>query len=181
MLLNCGAWEDSSESLGQQGDQTSLSKGNQSWIFIGRTDAEAEAPILWPPDAKNWLIWKYSDAGKVWRQEEKGMTGDEIIGWHHLLNGHEFEQVGDGQGSLVCCSPWSHKESDMTEWLNWTELNLQCRRPGFDSCVGKISWRKEWQLTPAFLPGKSHEQRSLVGYSPWAHRVGYHWVTNTLP
>ena len=91
-------------------------KGNQSWIFTGRTDAEAEALILWPPDAKNWLIWKDSDAGKDWRQE-KGMTVDEIVGWHHQLNGHEFEQtLGDdeGQGSLVCCSPWVHKESDMT-------------------------------------------------------------------
>ena len=91
-------------------------KGNQSWIFTGRNDAEAEALILWPPDAKNWLIWKDPDAGKDWRQE-KGMTVDEIVGWHHQLNGHEFEQtLGDdeGQGSLVCCSPWVHKESDMT-------------------------------------------------------------------
>ena len=74
-------------------------KGNQSWIFMGRTDAEAEAPILWPPDAKNWLIWKYPDAGKDWRQEEKGSTEDEMVGWLHWLNGHEFEQtpgVGDG-------------------------------------------------------------------------------------
>ena len=97
-------------------------KGNLSWIFIGRTDAEAEAPILWPLDGKNWLIWKDPDGGKNWRQAEKGITQDEIVGWHHHLNGHEFEKplgVGDGQGSLVCCSPWSHKESDMTEWLNW--------------------------------------------------------------
>ena len=83
-------------------------KGNQSWIFIGRTDAEAETPILWPPDMKNWLIWKDPDAGKDWRWEEKGMTEDEMVGWHHRLNGHEFEQalgVGDEQGSLTCCSP----------------------------------------------------------------------------
>jgi len=82
-------------------------KGNQSWIFIGRIDAEAEAPILWPPAVKNWLIWKDPDAGKDWRQEEKGSTEDEIVGWHHQLDGHEFEQalgVGDGQGSLACCS-----------------------------------------------------------------------------
>ena len=100
-------------------------KGNQSWIFIGRTDAKAEAPILWPPDVKSWLIWKDPDAGKDWRQEKKGMTEDEMVGWHHWLNGHEFEQapgVADGQGSLACCSQWGHKESDMTEWLNWTEL-----------------------------------------------------------
>ena len=99
-------------------------KGNQSWIFIGRTDAEAKAPILWPPDGKNWLIWKDPDTGKDWRQEEKGKTEDGVVGWHHRLNGHEFEQapgVGDGQGSLACCSPWGCKESDTTEWLNWTE------------------------------------------------------------
>ena len=93
-------------------------KGNQSWIFIGRTDAEAETPILWPLDAKNWLIWKDPDAGKDWRQEEKGTTEDEMIGWHHQRDGHEFEQtpgVGHGQGNLACCSPWGHKESDRTE------------------------------------------------------------------
>ena len=93
-------------------------KGNQSWIFIGRTDAEAKTPILWPPDAKNWPIWKDPDAGKDWRQEEKKMTEDEMVGWHHRLNGHEFEQapgVGDRQGGLVCCSSWGHKDSDMTE------------------------------------------------------------------
>ena len=99
-------------------------KGNQSWISIGRTDAKAEVPILWPPDAKSRLIGKDPDLGKDWRQEEKGMIENEMVGWHHQLNGHEFEQalgVGDGQGSLACCSPWGHKESDMTEQLNWTE------------------------------------------------------------
>ena len=101
-------------------------KGNQSWIFIGRTDAEAESPIVWPPDAKNWLLRKDPDAGKDWKQEEKGMT-EEMAGWHHQLNGYEFEQalgVGDGQGGLVCCIPWDLKESDTTVWLNWTELNM---------------------------------------------------------
>ena len=96
-------------------------KGSQSWLFIGRTEAEAETPILWPPDVKNWLIWKDHDAGKDWRQEEKGTTEDEMLGWHHWLDGHEFEQasgVGDGQGGLVCCSSWTCKELDMTEWLN---------------------------------------------------------------
>ena len=104
----------------------SILRENQSWIFIGKTDAEAETPILWPPDAKNWLLGKDPDAGKDWRQEEKGMTEDKIVGWHHWLDGHEFEQalgVGDGQGGLVCCSPWGRKESDTTERLNWTELN----------------------------------------------------------
>ena len=98
---------------------------NHSWIFIGRTDAEAEAPILWPPDAKNWLIGKDPDAGKGWRQKEKGTTEDEMVGWHHRLDGHEFEHapgVGDGQGNLACCSPWGRKESDTTKRLNWTEL-----------------------------------------------------------
>ena len=92
-------------------------KGNQSWIFIGSTDGEAEAPILWPSHAKNWLTGKDPDAGKDWRQEEKGMTENEMIGWHHRLSGHEFEQtlgVGDGQGGLVCCSPWGCKELDTT-------------------------------------------------------------------
>ena len=97
---------------------------NQSSIFIERTDFEAETPILGPLDAKNWLLGKYPDAGKDWRQE-KGMTEDEMVGWHHQLDGHEFEQapgVGDGQGSLVCCSPWGCKELDTTEWLNWTDI-----------------------------------------------------------
>ena len=102
-------------------------KGDQSLIFFGRTDAEVEAPILWPPDTKNWLIGKDPDAGKGWRQEEKGTTEDEMVGWHHRLNRREFEQasgVGDGQGDLVCCSPWGRKKSDTTERLNWTELIL---------------------------------------------------------
>ena len=96
-------------------------KGNQSWIVIGRTDAKAEAPILWPLDAKRWLIRKDSDAGKDWRQEEKGMTEDKMSAWHHQLNGHEFEQTqrdSEEQGSLGCCSPCSHKELDMTNQLN---------------------------------------------------------------
>ena len=96
-------------------------KGTQSWIFIGRTDAEAKALILWQPDSKSGLIVKDWDAGKEWRQEEKGMTENEMIGWHHWLCGHEFEQSSEdseGQGSLKCFSPWGGKESDMTEWLN---------------------------------------------------------------
>ena len=99
-------------------------KGNQSRIFVGRTAAEADTPILWPPDAKSWFIWKDPDAGKDWRREEKGTTETKTVGWHHWLNGHEFEKtpgVGDGQGSLACCSPWGHKKLDTTEQLNWTE------------------------------------------------------------
>ena len=96
-------------------------KGNQSWIFIGRTDAGA--PIVWPPDVKNWLIGKDPDAGKDWRQEEKGTTEVETVGWHHWLKGQEFDQApGVGDGSLACCSSWGCKESDATEWLNWLTI-----------------------------------------------------------
>ena len=97
-------------------------KGNQSWIFIGRTDAKAETSTLWPPDAKSWLIWKDPDGGKDWGQEEMGTTEDEIAGWHHWLNGEGFGWtlgVGDGQGGLVCCGSWGRKESDATERLDW--------------------------------------------------------------
>ena len=98
---------------------------DQSWVFIERTDAEAETPILWPPHVKSWLIGKDPHAGKDWGQKEKGITGDEMAGWHHWLDGREFEWtpgVGDGQGGLACCNSWGHKESDKTERLNWTEL-----------------------------------------------------------
>ena len=101
-------------------------QGNQSWIFIGRTDAEVETPILRPPDVKNWLTETHLDAGKDWRQEKKGTTENEMVGWHHRLNGHEFGYtpgVGVAQGGLVCCGSWGHKESDTTERLNWAELN----------------------------------------------------------
>ena len=126
MVLEKTSWE----SLWLQGDPTSLNpKGNQSWISIGGTDAEAETPILWPPNAKNWLTGKDPDAGKDWRQEEKGITEDEMVGWHHQLDGHEFEQalgVGDGQACLACCSPWGRKELGTTKWLNcWVLLSQQ--------------------------------------------------------
>ena len=100
-------------------------KWNQSWIFIGKTNAEAETPVLWPPDAKNWLLGKDPDAGKDWRQEEKKLTEDEMVGWHHQFNGYEFEQAlgdGEGQGSLACCSPWSQRVRH--DWV--TELNWVC-------------------------------------------------------
>jgi len=124
MLSNCGAREDSWDN---KEIQSVHSKGNQSWIFIGRTDAEAETLILWPPDAKNWLIGKDADAGKDWRQEEKG-TEDEMVGWHHRLTGHEFEQalgVGNRQEAQYAAvhgvaKSWT-RLSDWTE-LNWTEL-----------------------------------------------------------
>ena len=122
-------------------------KGNQSWIFIGRTDAEAETPIIWPPDEKNRLIGKDPDAGKDWRHKEKGKTEDEMVGWHHWLNGHEFEQalgVGDRQGSLACCSPWGCKELDMTEQLNWTD-----GRRKISKILNYIQWNNF--LLPHFL------------------------------
>ena len=100
-------------------------KGDWSWVFVGRTDVEAETPKLWPADAKSWLIWKDPDDGKDWGQAEKGTTKDEMVGWRYQLNGREFgwtPGVGDGQGGLACCSPWGHKESDTTKRLNWTEL-----------------------------------------------------------
>ena len=160
--------------------------------------------LMWRGD---WLFSKDLGAGKDWGQEEKGMTEDEMVGWHCQLNGHEFEwtlEVGDGQGDLACCSPWGRKESDMTEWLNCTELNrfiickgfilhvylakeimtwsiceipfltlkesaCQCRRCGFHPWVRKIPSRRKWQPTPIFLPGESHGQKSLVGYSPRGH------------
>ena len=109
-------------------------KGDQSWVFIGRTEAEAETPILWPPHAKSWLIGKDSNAGRDWGQEEKGTTEDEMVGWHHRLYGREFEwtlRVGDGQGGLACWDSWSRKESDTTEPLNWTDV---------------LSDEKKWQM-----------------------------------
>ena len=123
------------------------SKGDQSWVFIGRTDVEAETPILWPPDAKSWLIRKDPDAGKDWRQEEKWITEDEMVGWHHWLDGHEFEWtlgVGDGQGGLACCDSWGRKELDMTERLNWTEKEKK----------GGIKWFCEYWWAALFLFSK---------------------------
>ena len=128
MLLNCGVEEDSWESpLDCKEIKLVNPKGNQTWTFIGRTDAEAETPILWPPAAKNWLIGKESDAGRDWGQEEKGTTEDEMAEWHHGLDGCEFEwTLGDcdGQGGLACCDSWGHKELDITERseMNWTRL-----------------------------------------------------------
>ena len=114
-------------------------QGNQFWIFIGRTDSVAETSILQPLDVKNWLIGKDPDSGKDWRQKEKGMTEDEMVGWHHRrLSGHEFEYtlgVGDVQGSLACCSTWGRKESDMAELLKWTEQMCQCRVITLNQCT----------------------------------------------
>ena len=156
MLLNCGVGEDSWESLDCKEIQPVHPKGNQSWIFIGRTDAEAETPILWPLDEKNWLIWKNPDAGKDWRQEEKGMTEDKMVGWHHRLDGHEFEQalgVGDGQGSLACCSPCGCRVGH--DWV--TELKTVSTSPvtflGTEvrTSTYKFQGWKETALLPSLL------------------------------
>ena len=128
------------------------SKGDQSWVFIGRTDVEAEIPIFWPPDVKSWLIWKDPDAGKDWGQEEKGTTEDDMVRWHHWLNGHGFgwtPGVGNGQGSLACCCSWGHKESDMTERLNWTELSWNFNH-GYEIETYYFSLRgQKWVLNSA--------------------------------
>ena len=116
------------------------SEGDQPWDFFGRTDVKAETLILWPPDAKSWLIGKDPEAGKDWRQEEKGTTEDEMVGWHHQLNGHGFGRTpagGDGQGGLACCGSWGHKELDMTEQMNW--------RMSMESLLWE--WRTSVQIT----------------------------------
>ena len=142
------------------------SKENQSWIFNGRTCAEAETPILWPPDMKNWLIWKDPDAGRDWRREEKGTTEDEMFGWHHQHLGPEFEYapgVGGGQGSLTCHSPWDHKESDMTEqvnWLNWTQsLTTQNKNKNIN-VLGNPWWSRGYDSVPSL---QEAWVQSLVG------------------
>ena len=122
--------------------------GSWSRLFIGRTDGKAETPILWPRDEKNWLIGKDPDAGKDWRQEEKGMTEDEMVRWHHQLNGHEPEWtlgIVDGQGGLACCSPWGRKESDMTEQLNWcdTETRIWVQVTSLGGDPWKHLWRNK--------------------------------------
>ena len=124
MLLKCGVEEDSWESLGLREILPVHSEGDQPWDFFGRNDAKAETPVLWPPHGKNWLIGKDSDAGRDWGQEEKGMTEDEMTGWHHWLDVPESQWtpgVGDGQGGLACCNSWGCKESDTTERLIWTD------------------------------------------------------------
>ena len=133
-------------------------KGDQSWVFIGRTDVEAEAPILWPPDVKSWLIWKDPDTGKDWGQEEKGMIEDEMVGWHQWLNGHGFEWtpgVGDGQGGLACCGSWGHRVN-LTEQLNWTmKYDIKhlfiCLFAFYVSFLERDLFRRKWRTTEEFL------------------------------
>ena len=114
------------------------SKGDQSWVFFGRNDAKAKALVLWLPHVKNWLIGKDSDAGRDWGQEEKGMTEDEMAGWHHRHNGCEFEWtlgVGYGQRGLACCDSWGRKKSDTTKWLNWTDIIKSWRHPEEEEAI----------------------------------------------
>ena len=144
-------------------------KGDQSWVFIGRTDAEAETPILCSPDAKSWLIRKDPDAGRDWGQEEKGTTEDKMAGWHHWLDGHEFEWipgVGDGQGGLAHYNSWGHKESEMTERLNWPELNVN-----FDATKGRnILKHYYWCGYFFFYSSEEPCQMHVVYKSLWSPR-----------
>ena len=146
MLLNCSVGEDSCESLDCKEIQPVHRKGDQSWVIIGRTDAEAESPLLWPLHVKSWLIGKDPDAGGDgdWGKEEKGTTEDEMAGWHHQLDAHESgltPGVGDGQGGLACCDSWGHKESDTTEWLNWTLiLKFLSRMVKFLIVIDQVMW-----------------------------------------
>ena len=138
-------------------------KGNQSWIFIGGTDGKAVPPVLWPPDAKNWLIGKDPDAGNAWRQEEKGTTEDEMAGWHHPLNGQEFEQaprVGDQQGSLACCSPWGCKESDTNE-LYWTHICFKIKKIFYIFAIPCGMWVGSLFPNQGLNPRPLHWKRSL--------------------
>ena len=145
--------------------------GNQPWISIGRTDADAEVSIIWPPDGKSRLIGKDPDTGKDWRQEDKGMTEDKMVGWHHQLNGTEFEQTledGEGQGSLACCSPWGCKELDMTEWLNKDNQQSSCSKKCWYSVMSSVTpfldcLSTAWLLC-SFIP-ISHSQPCLPHYA----------------
>ena len=163
-------------------------KGNHSWIFTGRTDVEAETPILWPPDAKNWLIGKDPDAGKDWRWEEKGTTEDEMVGWYHQLNGHVFEytlEVGNGQGGLGCCGSPGHKESFTTEWLNWTDHHLQLHHIDrgllFIRCPPRIIWPKILQWSPWNFFSFLLMKQSCSCLRAYGVRNGNIWMTTAHP
>ena len=162
MFFNCGVGEDFESSLDCKEILPVHSKGDQPWVFFGKNDAKAETPVLWPPQSKCWLTGKDSDAGRDWGQEEKGTTEDEMAGWHHQLDGGEFEWtpgVGDGQGGLGCCNSWGHKESDMTEQLNWTDREIEKK------IEGRV-WSefynnsKPWLLPKATVCPKEQIQRS---------------------
>ena len=201
MLLNCGVGEDSWEPVDCKEIKPVNPKGNQFWIFSGRTDDEAEAPILWPPDGKIWLIKKNPDAGKDWRQEGKGMTEDEMVGWHHRLEGHESEQApgdGEGQGSLACCSPWNRKESDTTEQLNNKNDEVKWVEHPVTLDSNKIFYFNGYLLPTHPSPTKSlisippqhipHQTQSPVPNQPGVNRLGlpltqqmYEWTRKLTP
>ena len=155
-------------------------KGNQSWIFIGRTDVEADTPIFWSPDVKNWLIGKDPNAGKDWRQKEQGTTEDEMVGWHHRLDGHEFEQalgVGLTLDREAWCATVHGITKSQTQLSDWMELNNTCSDSKESACnvgdLGLIPGSKDTQekeeATQSSLPGEFQGQRRLEGYSPWGH------------
>ena len=154
-------------------------KGDKSWVFIGKTDAEAETPILWPPDVNNWLTGKDSDAGNNWRQEEKGMTEDEIVGWHHQLNGHEFKQAprdGEGQGSLACGSPSSSRVShDWATELNWSQQMIcrACKPHVGNSFCWFLLWSDYLHCFPAVT---GVQTCALPIWKDWC----WSWNSNTL-
>ena len=169
MFLNCGAGEDSWGVCKEI--QPVHPKGNQSWIFTGRTDVEAEAPVLWPRDVKSWLIWKDPDAGKDWRWEEKAMTEDKMVVWHHWCNGHELGQTpgdGEGHGCLVCCSPWGHEELDTTWWLNKLyEVNYMQWK--LVRCCGQEQgwWKKLLQVALLFWASSACKNSYSIGCYGW--------------
>ena len=143
MLSNCGVEKTLETPLDSRVIKTVNPKGDQPWTFIGRTDDEAEVPVLWPPGAKSWFIGKDPDAWKDWGHEEKGTIEDEMVGWHHGLNGHEFEQApgdSEGQWSLVCCSPWGHKELGMTK--------KQQQHPRFPANKSRRKWHSKSHNLP---------------------------------
>ena len=147
-------------------------KGDQSWVFVGRTDAEAETPILWPPHAKSWLIGKDPDAGRDWGKEGKGMIEDEMAGWHHWLNARESEWtpgVGGGQGGLACCNSWGHKESDTTERLNSTET---LKNISTTNDKNQLSTQINWYMSEICLKIIQKTRSSNI------NETGYLWVTH---
>ena len=161
MLSTWGVGEGCESPLDCKEIQPVHSEGDQPWLFFGRSDAKAETPVLWPPHVKSWLIGKDSDAWRDWGQEEKGTTEDEMVGWHHRLNGHEFEWtpgVGDGQGGLACCNSWGRKESDTTERLNWTELTENhcwcCVQPWNWKTLAP--WKKSYDKPRQYIKKQRH-------------------------